>query len=428
MGKPAAVTPVEQPYRDDEEIDAVSMHTTRSDYEYDDVPELPSYAESEAALTNEEPTTDDRVGPPTDEYTVIPSSASGLQQQSHGKQVTLKETTIRMDERLNDPDELQRYILGYLRMVPPKPAVRIYGWHSQTTYRNNKRETERVTDFDIVLRLDKYLQQPAVRQGQAAQEFWQPRVALNSDRVHRGGWRKTRARGYKQDIEVGSEPAPDLKDWCNDFCLSNFTLKVFRVTRDLSGLNQDYLSTQIEGLIRGTGYRGHTTVSFPVEDRHVDIYNPHWIQTWRVSWVRFIFYISMLWIITWPLLFFFTRRWGVYVVDWRFSYDSEVLPGTGEGRMARRVKKYASISESAWFDKHTRLLSALVMDGWQGDATNLPLDTQSRTRRDENGRVQTGSRNVDAAVSAVQGGLNVWNAMSGRGAARGSSGWGGDES
>lgn len=38
------------PYRDDpEDVDAVSMHTTRDDYEYDDAPELPSYSDSEAA-------------------------------------------------------------------------------------------------------------------------------------------------------------------------------------------------------------------------------------------------------------------------------------------------------------------------------------------------------------------------------------------
>lgn len=39
-------------YRDvPEEADSVSMHTTRSDHEYNDEPELPSYSESEAAAS-----------------------------------------------------------------------------------------------------------------------------------------------------------------------------------------------------------------------------------------------------------------------------------------------------------------------------------------------------------------------------------------
>ena len=39
-------------YRDDPgENDALSMRTTREDYEYDDAPELPSYSDSEAAAS-----------------------------------------------------------------------------------------------------------------------------------------------------------------------------------------------------------------------------------------------------------------------------------------------------------------------------------------------------------------------------------------
>lgn len=39
-------------YRDDpEEVDAVSMHTTPDDYDYEDAPELPSYSDSEAAAS-----------------------------------------------------------------------------------------------------------------------------------------------------------------------------------------------------------------------------------------------------------------------------------------------------------------------------------------------------------------------------------------
>lgn len=45
-------TPSTSRYRDDpEEGDAVSLHTTPDDYDYDDAPELPSYSDSEAAAS-----------------------------------------------------------------------------------------------------------------------------------------------------------------------------------------------------------------------------------------------------------------------------------------------------------------------------------------------------------------------------------------
>ncbi|KAK4539653.1 hypothetical protein LTR36_010479 [Oleoguttula mirabilis] len=423
MGGPTtsiAKAPPAQQYRDDADTDALSLHTTRDDYEYDDAPDLPSYSDSEAAASGADTSILPSDDPPRDEYAVMQLPVSnGWRVNNQNKVVNVKETTLRMDERLNDAAELYLYITTYLRLVPPKPAVRMRGWHYQTVHRKEKKETERVVDFDIMLYLTAYL--PTARPADelvVEEGGWRPRIAANSDCVHRGGWRKTRAEGYKQDIEVGSEPRPDLVHWCKDYCDSKATLKIFRVTRDVSGVDHDYLRAQIEPLIRSTNYRGHIDISFPIEEKHVDIYNPHIINKWRISWVRYIFYVTFLWLITWPILFFSTAWWSVYTVNFCFSWQQS------NGRGGRK-KQYNSITEQAWLSKHANLIKALVLDRYQGDATDLPLGVQS-SRRDRDGRTrQTGNANIDSAVNFIQSGVTAWDALS-RSTGRDMDGWGAD--
>ncbi|KAK5120698.1 hypothetical protein LTR85_006056 [Meristemomyces frigidus] len=433
MGKPTAALgpappPPPQQYRDDADTDAVSMHTTRSDYEYDDAPDLPSYSDSEAAASAADTPLIPTEDPPRDEYAVVqpPASISWGAKGGNGrnKAVNVKETTIRMDVRLNDPDSLHEYISNYLRLVPPKPAVRMRGWHYETVHRKEKKETERVVDFDILLYLSAYLPTARPTDGLAVDERgWRPAVVSNSDQVHRGSWRRTRAKGYKQDVEISDEPQADLLQWCRDYYESKAKLKIFRVTRDVPGIDQEYLREQIEPLIRSTHYRGHVDLSFPIDEKHVDIYSPHIVNKWRITWVRYIFYLTFLWLITWPILFFMTKKWDVYKVDWCFSWWTTESRADGA---TRNAKRYASITEQAWLAKHRNLIKGLVLEKYQGDATDLPLDVESGSRGEGMGRMpQTGNANVDSAVNFIQGGVNAWNAIS-SGAERGSGGWGAD--
>lgn len=402
------------------------MHTTPSNYDYDDVPDLPSYSDSEVAAAVPKTTPLPSEDPPRDEYTVVqPPVHTGWRVNGrHNGPVNIKETTIRMDERLNNPEAHFQYITNYLSAVPPKPAVRTQGWHYETLHRKEKKETERVVDFDITLYLTDYLPSAKYVDGQmAAQELWRPHVAFDGDRVHRGSWRKTRAQGYKPDVEAGSEPRKDLLYWCKDYCESKAKLKIFRVTRNVIGLDEVYLRERIEHHIRSTNYRGHIQISFPIEEKHVDIYSPHIVNKWRISWVRYIFYLTFLWIITWPILFFATKWWTVYNVGWCFSL---VTTERREDGMVRPVKKYASITEQAWLAKHAGMIKALALEGFQGDATSLPLDMASRSEDGGGGSMpETGNANVDSAVNFIQGGVNVWNAVS-RGTGRGVNGWGVD--
>lgn len=415
MGIPKLEQSRTQLYLDEVDADAVSMHTTRSDYDYDDVPELPSYSDSEATCAAEiTATTRER----EDAYQSIvqPGGSSGWRVYNNDKAVNCNETSIRMDERLIEPTALYKYISEYLRMVPPRPGVRIHGYHYQTVHQNNKKETKTVNDFDIMLSLQKYL--PRSVETPAGEGAWSATTVGNSERVHRGSWRRTRAQGSTQDIEVGNNAPPDLEHWCKEFCDSKSALKIFRVTRDVPGLDQEYLKAQITHIIRSTNYRGHIDISFPIEDKYIDVYSPHIVNKWRISWVRFLFYVSFLWILTWPILFFMTKRWDIYRVEWRFSWQEPTARGV--------VKKYATIDEGQWFTKHAKLIKSLVLDGHSGDATDLPLDVEPREQGGQNrGLPRTGNRNVDAAVSFVHGGINVLNTLQGRGSGN-DEGWGAD--
>ncbi|KAH9830696.1 hypothetical protein Tdes44962_MAKER09007 [Teratosphaeria destructans] len=395
---------------DDPDIDALSLRTTSSNYKHDDLPELPSYSDSEAAVA------ESSAGPAsTDVRDLLPDSYPALKQPAgpsrgwqayrNNKPVDGNETTIRMDERLVDPLNLFYDIPNYLQVVPPNPSVRIVGHHYQTVRRENKKETEKVTDFNIMLSLQAYLPKAGPPRDGQEKTGWDTHVAGNSDKVYRGSWRPTRAAGYQRGIEVGDAPQHDLEEWCRHYCASKSKLKIFRVTRDVPGIDQDFIRQHIEHLIRSTHYPGHITITFPIDQKHVDLYSPHWINRWRSSWIRFIFYFTFLWIITWPILFFMTKYWTVYQVNFRFF-----------------LVRWAVISEKAWFEKHQALIRSLVLDRFQGDATHMPTDIQvSEGPRD--GR----SANMDA-VNLLQHSVDALNMLQGRAPRIPNEGWGADTS
>ena len=416
MSKPLQARPA-QSYQDEANADEVSMHTTRSDYEYDDVPELPSYSDSEAAASSSQQDDNNRrvqqVVTVTDPYTRV-QPLSEWRHISHGRVQNKNKTTTRMDVRLNDPDELEKYVLNYLQVVPPNPLVRIVGTHQERKYdaSTKKHKREKVTDFDIKFSLQHHL----------SREFWTASVVSNSEKAHRGSFRKTRAKGYKQDIELGEDATPSLQDWCRDFCCEKSKLKIFRVTRDVTGLETDFLRASIERLVRSTHYHGHVDISFPIEEKNVDIMTDYWVNKARISWIRWIFYLTFLWLITWPILFFTTKRWSVYNVRWSWFRSHQ------DNEQQRAWKVYASISEQEWVEKYKSLILGLVLEKYQGDASAFPTDvSDERVQRGVRSRMSSvGNQNVDAAVTFIQGGMSVWNAVQGRGN-RDRDAWGMDE-
>ena len=90
------------------------------------------------------------------------------------------------------------------------------------------------------------------------------------------------------------------------------------------------------------------------------------------------------------------------------------------------TKKYASLSEKQWLEKHQNLITNLALENFHGEGTDLPTDVRVRSREEA---MQTGNQNLDSALRFARGGMDIWNQVQGRGQDNGPGGmgWGGDE-
>jgi hypothetical protein len=385
--------PISEPYRDDP--DSVSLHTTPGDYD-DDAPQLsdevpPSYADSEPSTG-----VSDAILTPTS--TVFPATRdNGAHQEFLGTPINVvKGVTNMMDSRCDsDPDYLERKIKA-LSTLPPSPQIHIVGTHRETHVRNNKKETEQITDFRITLDMTSYIFKDFAGNNDQGRAWVDLRTVENGVKTHRGTIMKSRAPGYKQDLEVGA-PKPTLTEWCHRYCAAHSPLKVFRLTRTVAGMDELHLKNRIEGLVRSTGYRGHLSITFPVENRATDIYSSGRINSWRLTtWIRWIFYLTLLFLFVWPYLFIRTKRFAVVEVMWPFAKVD-----------AYGNKQYATITEEQWFVKFADGLKQLVLDRYQGDASDEYLEqVMSRPRRAD-GRPSTGHEGVDSALSIISGGIRA---------------------
>ncbi|KAH6616404.1 hypothetical protein C7974DRAFT_365703 [Boeremia exigua] len=409
MGRTAPVPE----YRDEPE-DAVSLHTTPDDYAYSDAASPtspPSYADSEA----------DAAAPRAPIYhTPPPTSRTDHSNPAfrNGKP-TVCTTSTHMDPRYDtDPIYLESAVRS-LAAAPPVPLIYIMGTHTETTRRGDKKETREVTDFRLVLSLAGYLH-PNFAPGDTSP--MQLTTAANKESTHRGTVFKARAPGARDLEDAG--PAPSLTEWCHRFCASASPLRVFRLTRSVTGLDTPYLSSRIEGLLRATSYRGHIRISFPVEDAHADIYTSHRVNSWRTTpWICWAFYLSFLWLLTWPLLFFCTKRYAVIRAEWPFS-------ATTAGR-----KVYTTVSEEQYVERWGTAIRRLALEGYQGAVGEDVMRGVSERDADPpvprtGVNVNTGHAGVDSAVGFLSQGIQVARALSGgdvRGVSQGlQGGWGYD--
>ena len=213
MGRPTAPPPS---YRDDP--DAVSLHTTPDDYTYDDAPEIsglpPSYTDSEADSTLTpliSATPIHHVTPPTIRTDHSkPSFKNG--------KPTVCDTTNVMDPLYSaDPAALEDAVLRFAR-VAPTPLIYIMGTHKETVKKGDKKETMHITDFRIVINMQRYLRRDFVEDDTSHMSVV---TVENGTKTHRGSVLKCRAPGVKQDLEVGGPQKASLKEWCHRFCASS---------------------------------------------------------------------------------------------------------------------------------------------------------------------------------------------------------------
>lgn len=408
-------TPQPEPYRDDP--DAVSLHTTPDDYTYGDTPESfgapPSYADSEiesvsAAAIPPQPI--HHIAPPTGR------TDHNNYRLKKGNPVVCETTTV-TDARADlDPAHLEQTIRAFARNAPV-PYVYIMGTHRETVKKGDKKETKDIVDFRIVICIRRYLSKYFDDEDSTTMELV---TSDNGEKTHRGTIMKCRAPGVKQDLEVGGGPKPTLTEWCHRYCASPRLLRIFRLRRVVTGFDEATLKQRLEGLVRSTNYRGHINVTFPVEDKNVDIYTCNKINKWRLTtWIQWVFYLSFLWIFTWPFLFFATKRYAVVRAEWPFS----MTDGSG-------CKVYTTVSEDQWFEKWQVAIRRLVLDQYQGEASEHMMTGVIARPADPpvpGSGIVTGHAGVDNAVGILTQGFQIARAVSNGDLGRGvQGGWGYD--
>ncbi|KAF1983676.1 hypothetical protein K402DRAFT_338062 [Aulographum hederae CBS 113979] len=370
------------------EGETLSLHTTPDDYQYqDDVPHLDE--DLPPAYGDEEPLTPLLV----------------LEESGKKPLINRNGVDVIMDETFEHDSAYCERLIREWDKIPPAQLVTIKGTHTKTVKRDGKDQKETVVDFDLKLRLTEYL----MNTHSGATSMWKEMVTVNNgEKAHRGTCIKRKAPlPNANDLEI-QDDKPGLKEWCHRWCASHAQLKTFRYTRKVTGMDEDILRNNITRLVNRTGYCGHLRIDFPIENRAVEVWSDSKINRWRLNkWICALFYFSMLWILTWPYLFFATKRFAVVRTEWPFSQID-----------ANGNKVYATVSEDQWFQKWKDLIKAAVIERAQGFLTEE--DFARFLQICEPGPVESGNTHVDRVGNFLSAGARAYREVNRQ------LGWGGD--
>lgn len=299
-----------------------------------------------------------------------------------------------VDKRL---DTDHKYLLDQLDSFswsPPRPYVHLRGTHYETVKNGDKTEKKERVDFDLEIDLTPMLYIDPEDNPHSVKRL---KTATNFEKVRRGTIFASRAPGFggSGDAEEG---IPDVEQWCMRYTLSPAGLKSFAYERRVAGWDWSEVKTRLLRMVKETNYRGRTTVDFPVRNARVEIYNDCRTNRWRLTkWIEMVFTFTLLFIFTWPWLFFRTKRWETVYSAWRIG------PSPGVQSPA------STLSEGQWFSMWGRAIHQAVMERRQGT-----LD-QGDLRRAEGATPRE-----EGFAGVVQAGVEAMNVVNR------SFGWGGD--
>ncbi|RPB20997.1 hypothetical protein L211DRAFT_753652, partial [Terfezia boudieri ATCC MYA-4762] len=253
------------------------------------------------------------------------------------------------DPHLNTDGEALYQFLLQENLIPPIQHVQVRGSHQvrNTVWETDregksKAKTETRTVEDFRFRLDLTGGLWAVMQARGGAEGLSEggvlKVLGDGEKIYRGGrmksrWREKKGRllgsifDHDHDQEAAllpsatPTPIPDsqlsIRAWADRYCQLPTTLKEFIVRKPITNLSQPLIRNLITNQIRATNYRGAISISFPKQKHKIAIYPDTPLARLRNNpWVRWFFYLSFLWMVSWPILYFSTRKFHVVVSEW----------------------------------------------------------------------------------------------------------------
>ncbi|KAF2220981.1 hypothetical protein BDZ85DRAFT_283881 [Elsinoe ampelina] len=275
--------------------------------------------------------------------------------------------------------------------------------------------------LSVTIRRDPRTQQPPRRQIRPARNrdpFLDGRIRVIDEgrRGHRGGrWRGHEPHVVWEEDREGQSTRLALRRWCEMFVADRAGWKSFGFKRWVEGFDKVRVRQLVETAVRGTGYMGRVHVDFAERQNEVVVFSPGRINALRTMvWVRWLFYLTFLWIVSWPVLFFLTKRYEV--VDGVYQYRAG---GTRYGSVAVQ-------DEGDWFAQWERSIQRAAWGRVRGEIDwRYRQETEDAFARGSQGQtaapVSTGNSVVDGMVNILGMGADFVGQMDRR------MGWGRDE-
>ncbi|KAF3397132.1 hypothetical protein DPV78_007286 [Talaromyces pinophilus] len=356
--------------------------------------------------------------------------------------------------------------------LPPRPQIIINGSHteSSTNHKDNKKQSNTVTDFDFRLDLAETLltgweNLPATAPREILPQSTWYNASVSIDHDERKTYRGTRTKtlvwkGPKagrnapasaidrdalyRDEEEGLPPVDaeqerliqgdksGLLEWCQRYCDDPSPVKSFTLTRHVHNFKAGSMADYLKSQIRETNYRGRITAEMEIVNGKVTIYSPHWVNKLRNNWMVFwACIILQLWIITWPIIWLLEKKYAVVYSCWYSSHTVD----EGTGAIARRI--YArgrdehslaefwapAVKQAAWARrKDNEILLLQDAERLQGLTTEQVLrarTSESEAELERRRRVDRGDGTfVDSVIGLARGVSEVrqdWNMTMGWG-------------
>ncbi|CAO3628725.1 unnamed protein product [Mucor hiemalis] len=206
------------------------------------------------------------------------------------KYKTTKEGIISRDHHINNDGEALLQFL-YQHNKAPRMKINFYGYHEETRWKTvtrkdcngdiiNEREpeTRRIDDFNFDID-----------------------VSSDISNVCQGLY-------ILPDPKTG-EVKP-LRELCNDYVHETNLLKELKLTKEI---NWDFngLTRGLTSAIRNNGFYENVEISFKTENDEITVKTDHYISRWIDNkYIRFFFFITFLWIISWPIIWLSRKRFG----------------------------------------------------------------------------------------------------------------------
>ncbi|RKF55602.1 hypothetical protein GcM3_200048 [Golovinomyces cichoracearum] len=251
------------------------------------------------------------------------------------------EVYTRFPSYSNDTDALYA-LINEQSSYPPVYYVQIHGKHNETQRDSEAKESQQeITDFYFRINIT-HLLGPS---GSGELQF-----LPNNKRGYRG----TRYPALMPVLsEMESRDA--LYEWCQKYVSDPSRIKSFTFSRKIRNHDKQKLYRLIRTGIVETGYRGQIYITFPATHQKLIVYSPGKINELRtMTWVRWIFYLSFLWILAWPILTIVTSHYKTVVTI--FYYANSALSSD-----PNRTCKV--LSEDQWYQSWKRSIQKAVLSG-----------------------------------------------------------------